>query len=383
MQETEEQLGPDHPGRPSGQNSSEDREVKFIGRPVLAMNPAANDLLHAEEFLSHPLVAGGYFYTLPAALWQTILGNLGEEKFDANTLRMEQALASVCGDHSMRVGVWQGQFVDYQGLRPTPAFVFSDEEQVRAWGLNPLELRNSLRTYAERDATPLERFRRGYAGWLLTSPQFLDEHDSLLADHAEAVRRWGTHLAGVFMPRGMLLPCMDPTGDAAWQLFNTACNAFFARWRLRSLAGPYLPVPLEALMAGMFPWTVVEQLMRAGGVFFLPDTMPIPSRDQLRGLLDHALHGGEQPAHLAEWLDLIRSGNSAKNQLDRLGRLFEVQYYCRNLRQRHPNAFEGNIGRIEMALSQFFEISESSVHADLIEIRRRLKDTWLERPWPI
>ena len=382
MQETEEQLGPDLPGRPSGQNSPEGREIEFVGRPILATNPAANDFLQVEEFLCHPLVAGRYFYTLPAALWQTILGNLGEEEFDAKTLRVEQGLAAVCGDHSRRVGVWRSQFVDYQGLRPTPAFEFSDED-VRACGLNPLELRDSLRLYAQRDAAPLKRFRLGYVGWLLTSPQFLDEHDSLLADHAEAVRRWGTHLAGVFVPRGMLLPCLDPTGDAAWQSFNTACNAFFTRWRLRGLAGPYLPIPLEALMAGVFPWTVVEQLMRAGGVFFLPDTMPIPGRDQLRGLLDHALHRGEQPVHLAEWLPLVRSDNSARNQLDRLGRLFEVQHYCRNLRQRHPNAFEGNVGRIEVALSQFFGNSESTVHADLIDIRRRLGKSWLERPWPI
>jgi hypothetical protein len=383
MQEFEEHLGPDLHGRPGGQNSSEVGDIKFIGSPILATNPATNDLLQVEEFLSHPLVAGRYFYTLPAALWRALLDKLSEEEFDAKMLQLEQALAAVGGDHSRRVGVWRRHYVDYQGLRPTSAFEFSDEEQVRAWGLNPLELRDSLRLYAERDATPLERFRRGYAGWLLTSPQFLDEHDSLLADHAEAVRRWGTHLAGVFVPRDMLLPCLDPTGDAAWQSFNTACNAFFARWRLRSLAGPYLPVPLEALMAGLFPWTVVEQLMRAGGVFFLPDTMPIPSRDQLRGLLDHALHRGEQPAHLAEWLALVRSDNSARNQLDRLGRLFEVQHYFRILRQRHRNAFEGNVGRIEVALSQFFNNSESTVHADLIEIRRRLGNTWLERPWPI
>jgi hypothetical protein len=111
--------------------------------------------------------------------------------------------------------------------------------------------------------------------------------------------------------------------------------------------------------------------------------MPIPSRDQLRGLLDDALHGGDPPDHLAEWFDVIRAGNTARNRLDRFGRLFEVQHYLRILQQRHPTVLPGNMGRIELAVGQSLGLSAESIHADLIEIRRRLGDAWLERACPM
>jgi hypothetical protein len=357
-------------------------EIRLAGRPVLALNPATNDLLGVAEFNGHPLVAGRYFYSLPPMLWKSILAKVGTKHFDAETLRMEQAMSSVCQDHSTRVGIWQSRFVEYQGLHPIPAPTFTDEH-IRACEMEPLEVRNSLRLFGERDAVPFERFRRSYVGWLLTNREFLNEHDSLLADHAETVRRWGTHLAGVFVPSGILSQGMDPTGESSWQSFNTSCKEFFTRWRLQCLAGPYLPVPLQALMAGLFPWTVVEQLMRAGGVFFLPDTMPIFSRDELRGLLDHALHKRQTAEHLSGWFHIIRASSGARNQLDRFGRLFEIQHYWRILRQRHAGALAGNIGRMELAFSQFFKTSNPSIHADLIAIRRRLGAEWAKRPWPV
>lgn len=192
MQEFEDQFNLGPHSQPTGQHTPEGQEIRFVGQPILALNPATNDLLGVGEFNSHPLVAGRYFYTLPAALWQALLANLGEEEFDAEKLRLEQALSRICGDHSAQVGVWRNRFVEYR-LRPMAAFPidkFSDEE-MRDLGMNPLEIRDALRLYADRDAAPFERFRQGYAGWLLTNQQFLGEHDALIANHRETVRsRW-------------------------------------------------------------------------------------------------------------------------------------------------------------------------------------------------
>ena len=217
----------------------------------------------------------------------------------------------------------------------------------------------------------------------MTNRQFLDEHDTLMADHAETVRKWGTHRAGIWIPRGILLPGHDPHEDPNWPAFNNACEGFFSRWRLQGLAGPYLPVPLQALLAGSLPLSTFPQLMRAGGVFCLPDTLPLPSRDQLRGSIDDALHRGERPEHLEEWLNIARAGNTARNRLVRFGRLFEIQHHLRLLQKRHPSSLRGNIGRIEKSLAIFLDMKTESIHADLIEIRKRLGKDWLERAWPI
>ena len=257
------------------------------------------------------------------------------------------------------------------------------DDDMTAIGMDPLAARHSLRTYSERDAEPLRRFRQGYIGWLISNRQFLDEHDALLAAHAQVVRRLGTDCVGFIRPSGTILSDTEPAPDPRLAEFNPACEAFLTHWRLLSLPGPYLPIPLQPLMAGNFPQTVVSQLTRAGGVFFLPDTMPIPSRDQLRGMLDDTLHRGERPEHLGEWLEITRAGNNARNQLDRFGRLFEVQHYWRILHDRHPAALEGNIGWLEVALGEFFRLSDQTIHSDLIEIRRRLGDAWMDRTWPI
>jgi hypothetical protein len=366
---------------PRKKASPDRRAAQPNGQPILNRTVATNDLLAASEFDKHQLVADCYFYTLPPNLWSLLLAELHENRFDSAQLKMEQELATRCGDHASRVGIWRGQYVNYMGLRPMPAMEFSDDDY-RAAGMNPLEARQAVRQFAERDAKPAERFRRGYAGWLLTNLQYLDEHDALLSQHAQAVRQWGTHRAGIVLPVSIVLPGADPSNDPGWRSFNEACEQFFARWRLQSLAGPYLPVPLQALMAGMFPWTVVQPLMRAGGVFFLPDTMPIPSRDQLRGMLDDALHRGEQPDHLREWLKIIRASSGARNQLDRFGRLFEIQHYLRLLRQRHAEAIARKMQHVKRALCGFFEKSSTAVQSDLIEIRRRLGKAWLDRRWP-
>ncbi len=132
-------------------------------------------------------------------------------------------------------------------------------------------------------------------------------------------------------------------------------------------------------MAGCFPLSVVQQLMGAGGVFYIPDTMPIPSQSQLRGLLDDALHSGESPEHLNEWLDIVSAGNTAKNKMDPFARTFELQHYWWILHQRHASSISRKIGNCQSVLASIFEVSPNQIKHDLTEIRGRLGDHWLER----
>lgn len=154
---------------------------------------------------------------------------------------------------------------------------------------------------------------------------------------------------------------------------------FLLRWRLAALAGPFLPVPAKPLMAGVFPPHVVQRMMGSGGVFYLPDTMPVPSRDQLRVMLDGALHRGEKQEHLAEWFDIVRSDNSARNQMDPFARLFELQHYWRILHQRHANAIYRRIGKLKSAFAAIFSVRTEQISQDLTAIRKRLGGDWLER----
>ena len=220
----------------------------------------------------------------------------------------------------------------------------------------------------------------------MTNRQFLDEHDVLLANHVETVRRWGTCHAATLLPESYrihLVPGADPNADPMWQEFISDCNPFLLRWRLAGLAGPYLPVPSTPLMAGNFPLSVVQQLMGVGGIFFVPDTMPIPSQSQLRGLLEHALHHGDSPEHLSEWFDIGRASNTAKNRMDPFIRMFALQHYWRILSQRHASSMSGKIGCCQRVLATILEVRPNQIKQDLIAIRNRLGDDWLERVCPV
>lgn len=370
--------------RPSGLPAEDGREVRLVGE-ILVFNPMTNNRSVPKQYRGHPLVGGRYFYTLPPAILDLVVRYLGEGRIDAELLAMERTLSAICGDHASRVGFWQGVAIPSQGLRTNEVKSFSAED-ARSVGLNPVQVDHAMRVYKERDVLPLRRAFRGYAGWLVTNRRFLDEQDKLLADHGEAIAQRGTADAGIrISPPAELAGSLggDPDANPAWHDFCTACEAFLLRWRLQSLAAPYLPVPLQPLMAGMAPWTVVQRLMQVGGLFFLPDTIPLPSRDQLRGMLEHALHRGEQPEHLAEWLHIIRSDNTARNQMDKYARLFEIQHYWRILHARYASALQGNLGRVESALAEAFGVSKETMKADVATIRRRLGTDWRQRAWPI
>ena len=83
------------------------------------------------------------------------------------------------------------------------------------------------------------------------------------------------------------MPGADRVGNGRLQQFGEAFDAFFVRWRLSGLAAaPYLPVPMQPLFGGELPLPILGQLLATRGLFFIPDTFPIPSRDQFRKLLE-------------------------------------------------------------------------------------------------
>jgi len=138
--------------------------------------------------------------------------------------------------------------------------------------------------------------------------------------------------------------------------FCDALTAFCLRWRLFGLAAANLPVPLRPMMP-IAPSLAVMLLIQAGAIFFLPDTFPIPSRDELRGILDDSLHTTVSP-HLADWADLVAGNKAVKTPIERFARLFDLQHYCRQLQLRHASAIDRRKDKLEIALATFLGVSE-------------------------
>jgi hypothetical protein len=250
-------------------------------------------------------------------------------------------------------------------------------------GISPDVGRHSMQAFCGGHFARLNRNARGYLGWLLTNCQFLDEHDALIKSHTTVIRRWGLRLAGKDLPSNLFPDVANPTNDTAWNLFDNRCREFLLRWRITELAGPYLPSAMQILTAGFIPQLQLNRLNESGGLLFIPDISPIPSRDELREILEDSLHPREPPDHLSEWFEIIRAKNPAKNRLGRFSRVFELQHYCRIMQDRHGAALVGNLGRWEVAMASYLEVSDETIHQDMILIRSRLGGHWMIRKSPL
>jgi hypothetical protein len=260
----------------------------------------------------------------------------------------------------------------------------TDQEKQTLWPQKEQAEISALRIYdLDGDFPILRRDFRSYAGWLLTNRQFLDEHDRLWSDHRDVIARWGT--GQDLMPQTQLIDFGEspkPENDCKWLGFVASRDAFCLRWRLGGLPGPYLPEPLGPQMDGTIDANFLQTFRDAGSFFFLPDTIPLPSRDELRDSIEDSRARQRNSGHLAEWFKYIRPNNSARNQLDRFSRIFELQHYWRILNERHGDALTNSIGKLEHAFANWFDISRESIRGDLIRIRQRLGSNWMQRKFP-
>src|SRR4051794_40554678 len=134
------------------------------------------------EYRGHPLVQGRIFFTLPRQLLANLAAELGNEGFDPNVQELELELSQICDDHTQRVGFRSDAPIVYGYLRRSPLTAVRHDEntlQELGWDMTLAEVNSSLKL-AESRSRKYFQVSQGYAGWLMTNPTFVDEHDNLL-----------------------------------------------------------------------------------------------------------------------------------------------------------------------------------------------------------
>jgi hypothetical protein len=242
--------------------------------------------------------------------------------------------------------------------------------------VDPERLKRAIRVCAKR-INALHENSKGYLGWLLTTPAFLDEHDRLLDSHKDHILAHGMPLLSRHRLTGSA-SCRMPTDECHNECFD-AFDQFYVRWRLESLAAPGLPVP-QTTDFSVFPTEPASSPRNeAGRMFFIPDIFPIPSRELLRNMLEDELRPqGALPDHLEEWGRLIAKSNPSKKGIPRFARLFELQHYTRIVRRRMSGVKQGVL---ERCLAKLFAQSDATIHRDMLFLRERLGTDWQTRPF--
>lgn len=347
-------------------NQEQATTIELHGRITRIEIPAA--------FGKHPLVHEKTFYTIPKPLWDHVFANIPKCRFDPDLLAMELALAEIGGDHTSSIGISRNIPIIFNMLRRSHLDLETLREVTKS--ADPASLLATLNQRLDRIAQNV----RGYLGWLMMNPDFLQEHDELFEQFGDSFTA-GIPQPGPTIPAGAKLPpgfrAVQPDNRTA--AAAAAVREFCRKWRLQRIAGPFLPEPLSPQFPAMH-LSQSEGYVTHGGVnISMPDTYPIPGRAEIVSLLEDTLRGAGVPPHLSAWVAIANSGNRAKGEIPRFGRLFEIQHYCRILYTRHPAALRRAAIHLEQALADFLDVDAAVIHKDLGWIKRRLGENWMSR----
>lgn len=344
-----EQFPPDMPG------------MSFLGVPL--------------RFHGHRLLGNAPYFTLPRKLLTQVVAEVGESRFEADIIELECALSDICGDHSSYIGFWNYQPINFQLLRPKNDLV--NDVFVRGmskFGKSEAEARSTLAIGQQRLRWAHE-VCRGYCGWLMTNPAFLDEHNVITQRWTHQISQNGIPHMGAVMADRRSTPDVQ-IAEGEMRQFLQAFEDFFVRWRLDGMPSPLLPQPMGIHLPVTNLRPVLGHMRQGGTTFYIPDICPVPSRDELRELLEEALRGRNAPRYLEEWFEIVHADNVAKNQIPRFARLFEMQHYVRTIYARHAEALQRKKSAVVLAISQYLQTSDDTVERDLSFIASRLGPDW-------
>lgn len=199
-------------------------------RPHLSDMPGLRKTSVPESDRHHPWIHQRAFHTLPVGLWKAVIKELGSSCFKANDLALELRLSEICEDHTVQVGFCDGQPVLFNRLRTSP--LNFPKPYCNEWRKKSnSEWKACLRQLGVR-ADYFSSIIRGYLGWLLTNPLFLNEHDRLWETAAD-------ELIGASIPRGIEARRSALDLPDGWQLQPDSVSGgaaqfrdFCSRWRM-------------------------------------------------------------------------------------------------------------------------------------------------------
>ena len=326
-----------------------------------------------EQYRHHELVAGSVFYTLPVRLLTELVGKCGRGSFDEDLLQMEVALSEKIAHHPGLVGYSEkGEAITYSLLSSQHKLLWdASDAELDKMSATREKWETTRQQYTDRAAPFLDALR-GYCGWLLTNREFLGERDELFATWEDRLARDGIPLSGPTMFGGvpheeLVRKVLDGEEVRFLQQFET----FYARWRLQHLLTAELPEPLAPQIPLLTPVALLTH-MKAGGVtLYQPDTMPIPSANLVRQMLDDVRMSHDNE-HLAEWVRIVRKGRQNDHAVRAFGKIFVLHHYWMQLEQRHPLLFKGRVRQVHEAFAEFLYVSPDAVDKYRQKIRSRL-----------
>lgn len=309
-----------------------------------------------------PKFQNGLIFTVPPNLLKSVFLHSLYNGAYPDKVQHDVELSNCVNPLNDQVGVWKEAILLYPYLRPrTPLHIAAAAAEVL--GKTPVQGKHIARVL-ERRLAVFDNALRGYLGWLSTQHAFLDEHDALLSVHAERIHAHG-------FPKPMLTAASLPRVSDEEASWGREFKTFFERWRLQTLAAPYLPIPLAPQLPAI--------TAHGQNQFSIPDIYPTQGTGMINEIMEDVLHEHHGSPHLTEWMAFIGKGNTAKNGMPAYGRRFQLQHFWRILTHRYPSELHGKKGVLCNAFADYFNVSEDTIKGDLRLIRKNLGNDWMNR----
>lgn len=331
---------------------------------IQAMNSKKNrrqsgaiSLTSEDGVLTALLGADRPVFAIPKDLIDYVVREFENAKPLREAARIEDLLRLQCSSFHC-VGFYLGRPISVESLEPALAEVPPPSMQI-----------------ARQQAPRIQTIVGGYVGWLLTNPEYRAEQSHFFSQWSEEIAEIG--LCGVGQPVSLVEgPSATVLYGSAPENYRLAVSSFLGRWRLLRLTAPDVPIPMRPVVRGFFPAAVQQQILASGRVVHIPDTFPIPSRDELRQLLTESLRSSEDESHLAEWHRMVRARDHEKNKINSLARIRLLFHYWRAINSRHGSLLKRGNSKLQAALAAFLDVTESTIKRDIQVIKKRLGNDW-------
>lgn len=329
-----------------------------------------HDIIHTmppTEMLTH-----GHFYTLPMELLN-ILGRSQKLKAFLNrSFAADRAIAEALQRFGSPICVFQSAVISFPFIKELPRPEIP-ESLLKEWGWSAEQWELNLNACLGQ-LEPVNRHCRAYMGWLLTNRDFLRERDLLLARWSAQIQEHGMPIpiandhAEDMMKEPAFSACKSPA-TASKAEFGTDWCAFYKRWQLSGMVGPWLPIPILAHPVAFGHGLSINSYREMATPSSYPAIAPLPDAETLRKEIEAASGRRHGPPHLRRWMEVVENANRQRDpQITQFERLSRFAHLWRVLTSRYAIVI-GCMEELRLNFADFLNVPEGTIQRDLRFIR--------------
>jgi hypothetical protein len=221
-------------------------------------------------------------------------------------------------------------------------------EDMKSYGCSDLTINNYFKQREQYKVKANER-QKGYAGWIVTSPEFQIQKAAFINQWEDQIKKRGEFPS---------IPPMDMINVSTpiqknQRPFYAEYTRFYYDWCLETLTTPYLPLPMHSNPVGYSQYS--QDVFAGSGVtLFVPWYLLADQDLNLRDIVKHQLSYGHKK-HLNGWLDKY-SKDRQKWGYERFAIMLKMFTFLEyGLYARYKGRLNRKVKKINEAFTEFLE----------------------------